>query len=543
MPSNKPQHTDLLLIDDILPSDFSPFRTLEYRHYLTFFDSVLLSLEGWHLWVGNETFEELVKASPLAPAECGRIMRFQEGADMAARLAYVTFLGNARRLMPFFKARSLPFILQLYPGGGFEVNQPTVDEALREVLLCELCRGVIVTQTITRDYIQDRIGVDPAKVTMVFGGVFDSRVDFDFSRDKVFYQKGKETLDLCFVAHKYPGDRSSKGYDQFVAIARGLAPQFPQLRFHVVGEYLPDDIALDEAADRFTFYGRQPSSFFADFYPRMDAIVSVNKPFVLAPGAFDGFPTGACIEAGFRGVLNCINDPLDLNPTFAHDRDIILLDFDTQRSITLLRDLLGNPQHLYELAYANWSKFHVVFDVDAQLWARSRVIVAELVKAPRFITTVPEGAVGLDAPPGIRVGRNVHISAYSAILGREAVDIADFATISVRCAIFSSSDDYSGATMANATIPDQYRGSVDAPVSVQPHALIGAGCIILPGVTVGESASVAAASLVKTDVAPYDVVAGVPAQVIGRRLSEHRSIAAKLLRDERVASQAHTDKL
>jgi hypothetical protein len=39
----------------------------------------------------------------------------------------------------------------------------------------------------------------------------------------------------------------------------------------------------------------------------------------------------------------------------------------------------------------------VVFDVDAQLWARSRVIVAELVKAPRFITTVPEGAVGLDA--------------------------------------------------------------------------------------------------------------------------------------------------
>jgi dTDP-4-amino-4,6-dideoxy-D-glucose acyltransferase len=146
-------------------------------------------------------------------------------------------------------------------------------------------------------------------------------------------------------------------------------------------------------------------------------------------------------------------------------------------------------------------------------------------------------------PPGIRVGRNVHISAYSAILGREAVDIADFATISVRCAIFSSSDDYSGATMANATIPDQYRGSVDAPVSVQPHALIGAGCIILPGVTVGESASVAAASLVKTDVAPYDVVAGVPARVIGRRLSEHRSIAAKLLRDERVASQAHTDKL
>jgi len=135
-------------------------------------------------------------------------------------------------------------------------------------------------------------------------------------------------------------------------------------------------------------------------------------------------------------------------------------------------------------------------------------------------------------PSGLRVGRNVHISAYTAILGREAVVIGDFATISVRCTIFSSNDDYSGASMGNATVPPAYRGAMDAPVRVQAHAMIGVGSILLPGVTVGESACVGAASLVKADVAPFEIVAGVPARVIGRRRTEHRALAEEMLREE-----------
>jgi len=135
-------------------------------------------------------------------------------------------------------------------------------------------------------------------------------------------------------------------------------------------------------------------------------------------------------------------------------------------------------------------------------------------------------------PGGIRIGRNVHVSAYSAVLGQESVEIGDFATISARCLIFSSSDDYSGATMANATIPEQYRGATDAPVIVQAHALIGAGCIVLPGVTIGESACVGAASIVKVDVAEFDMVAGVPARSIGKRQPDHRALAERLLQEE-----------
>ena len=49
------------------------------------------------------------------------------------------------------------------------------------------------------------------------------------------------------------------------------------------------------------------------------------------------------------------------------------------------------------------------------------------------------------------------------------------------------------------------------------HCWIGVRAIILPGVTVGEGAIVAAGSVVAKDVAPYTIVGGNPAKVIGER--------------------------
>ena len=297
-----------------------------------------------------------------------------------ARLAYVTFLGNAIRLMPFFESRGIPFILQLYPGGGFEIDSPETDEKLRRVLLSGLCRKAIVTQRITERYVVDKIGIDPTKIEHIFGGVFESRGAFSFDRDKVFYPKDKDTVDFCFVAHKYAGNITSKGYDQFVAIALELAGDFVHLRFHVVGDYLPEDVALGEFTSRFTFHGRRSSAFLVNFYKSMDVIVSINRPFDLTPGSFDGFPTGACIEAGFNGVLNCINDPLDLNPCFIDGGDIIILNLDHQRSAARLRDLVEDPNELYRIAERGRRKFHDIFDTDRQLWARTRAIAAELMR-------------------------------------------------------------------------------------------------------------------------------------------------------------------
>lgn len=58
------------------------------------------------------------------------------------------------------------------------------------------------------------------------------------------------------------------------------------------------------------------------------------------------------------------------------------------------------------------------------------------------------------------------------------------------------------------------------PVRVERGAFLGVGAIVLPGVTIGENAYVAAGSVVTRDVKPRTVVAGNPATLI-RRWSEY----------------------
>lgn len=54
-------------------------------------------------------------------------------------------------------------------------------------------------------------------------------------------------------------------------------------------------------------------------------------------------------------------------------------------------------------------------------------------------------------------------------------------------------------------------------VVIEDRVWIAYRAIVLPGITIGEGAIVAAGSVVTKDVEPYAIVAGNPARVIGRR--------------------------
>jgi acetyltransferase-like isoleucine patch superfamily enzyme len=68
----------------------------------------------------------------------------------------------------------------------------------------------------------------------------------------------------------------------------------------------------------------------------------------------------------------------------------------------------------------------------------------------------------------------------------------------------------------------RFTGLDVAPITIADEAWIGAGAIVLPGVTVGRGAVVAAGAVVTRDVAPYTIVAGVPAEMIGDRREDGR---------------------
>ena len=53
-------------------------------------------------------------------------------------------------------------------------------------------------------------------------------------------------------------------------------------------------------------------------------------------------------------------------------------------------------------------------------------------------------------------------------------------------------------------------------IDIRDNVFVGYGAIILPGVTIGPTAVVAAGAVVTTDVAEGTIVGGVPARTIGK---------------------------
>ena len=76
---------------------------------------------------------------------------------------------------------------------------------------------------------------------------------------------------------------------------------------------------------------------------------------------------------------------------------------------------------------------------------------------------------------------------------------------------------YDVTLLCHEFLQDEYRLG---DVVVGERAMIGAGATVLPGVTIGADARVAANSLVATDVPPRTTVAGVPATVVSRAVDD-----------------------
>lgn len=59
---------------------------------------------------------------------------------------------------------------------------------------------------------------------------------------------------------------------------------------------------------------------------------------------------------------------------------------------------------------------------------------------------------------------------------------------------------------------------LDRPIWIQDDCWLGINAVVCPGVTIGKGSVIGANAVVTQDVAPYSIMAGVPAKVIGRRL-------------------------
>jgi galactoside O-acetyltransferase len=131
----------------------------------------------------------------------------------------------------------------------------------------------------------------------------------------------------------------------------------------------------------------------------------------------------------------------------------------------------------------------------------------------------------------VRIGDWVHIASYSALFGGAGIVFKDFSGTSANVQIFSASDNYVGLSLTNATIPLKYRRVQTGEVVFERHALVGAGTVVLPGVTLGEGAAVGALSLVSRSLDPWGIYSGCPAQRRGERSKRMLVDEARLLEE------------
>jgi acetyltransferase-like isoleucine patch superfamily enzyme len=113
----------------------------------------------------------------------------------------------------------------------------------------------------------------------------------------------------------------------------------------------------------------------------------------------------------------------------------------------------------------------------------------------------------LRAPTRVRIGAGSVIGFDAILDGRKGIEIGRQVNISSSVAIWTLQHDHRDP---------QFRAR-GGPVVIGDRAWLSFRCTVLPGVTIGEGAVVAAGAVVTKDVPRYAIVGGVPASVIGER--------------------------
>jgi acetyltransferase-like isoleucine patch superfamily enzyme len=109
------------------------------------------------------------------------------------------------------------------------------------------------------------------------------------------------------------------------------------------------------------------------------------------------------------------------------------------------------------------------------------------------------------APEKLTLGDQVDIGEFTHLRANGGLQIGSRVLIAANVTI---------TTREHTVELPRWSVTTDGPVTIEDDVWIGAGAVVLPGVTIGKGSVVAAGAVVTTAVEPFTVVAGVPARAI-----------------------------
>jgi len=169
---------------------------------------------------------------------------------------------------------------------------------------------------------------------------------------------------------------------------------------------------------------------------------------------------------------------------------------------------------------------HVLVAKNCSIHGLHQISLGDHVRIDGFCTIT-----ATDHP--VRIGSYIHIGAYCLLSGSSGITLEDFSGLSHGVKIFSSSDDYSGRHLTNSTVPDRFKNIHRGAVHLHKHVIVGAGSVILPGVTLEEGSAVGALSLVRKNIPAWSIFAGYPAKHVSERSRDLLALELQLRQETR----------
>lgn len=179
------------------------------------------------------------------------------------------------------------------------------------------------------------------------------------------------------------------------------------------------------------------------------------------------------------------------------------------------------------------------FALRARLQGNSTVSLGANIKHPRNVRLgcgckIRTGCI-IDAPDNLAcvvlgdavdLNRGVYLGAFGRLEIGDRTSINRNAAIDARGTVTIGKDVLIGPrahliayrhVFASREQPINTQGMLPGNVTIEDDVWIGAGAIVLEGVVIGRGSVVGAGAVVTTSCAPYSILAGVPARVIGSR--------------------------
>ncbi|MDP4009634.1 MAG: acyltransferase [Candidatus Shapirobacteria bacterium] len=137
---------------------------------------------------------------------------------------------------------------------------------------------------------------------------------------------------------------------------------------------------------------------------------------------------------------------------------------------------------------------------------RKIIYIISGVQIPLFGSTIHMWANFFN-PKNVSIGKDTIIGDHCFLDGRAPLKIGDHVGIASQVLIYNDEHNINSSDYSNSF----------GPVTIGDYVFIGPRSIILPGITIGKGAVVAAGAVVTKDIPEFEIWGGVPAKKIGDR--------------------------